>query len=151
QVLTAELLRFGEDFELDLRAYELRRGGRVLKLERIPMDLLLLLIERRGELVTREQIVERIWGKGVFLDTDNSINSAIRKIRQVLKTILDNRASCKPSLVAAIALSRLSSATDRQRPRRAGTVSHYRVRTSAFAFRTTACALPGQRWDQALL
>ena len=80
-----ELLRFGEDFELDLRAYELRRAGRVLKLERIPMDLLLLLIERRGELVTREQIVERIWGKGVFLDTDNSINSAIRKIRQVLK------------------------------------------------------------------
>lgn len=77
--------RIGEDFELDLRAYELRRAGRTLKLERIPMELLLLLIERRGELVTREQIVERIWGKGVFLDTDNSINSAIRKIRQVLK------------------------------------------------------------------
>jgi predicted ATPase/serine/threonine protein kinase len=49
------------------------------------MELLLLLVERRGELVTREQIVERIWGKGVFLDTDNGINGAISKIRQVLR------------------------------------------------------------------
>jgi DNA-binding winged helix-turn-helix (wHTH) protein len=49
------------------------------------MELLLFLVERRGELVTREQIVERIWGKGVFLDTDNSINGAISKIRQVLR------------------------------------------------------------------
>src|SRR3984893_7857356 len=78
-------IRFGEDFELDLRAYELRRAGRVLKLERIPMELLLLLIEERGQLVSRDQIIERVWGKDVFLDTDNSINAAIRKIRQVLK------------------------------------------------------------------
>ena len=49
------------------------------------MDLLLLLVEKNGELVTREQIIGRIWGEGVFLDTDNSINGAIRKIRQVLK------------------------------------------------------------------
>jgi eukaryotic-like serine/threonine-protein kinase len=85
QVKTPDQIRFGEDFELDLRAYELRRAGRVLKLERIPMELLLLLIEERGQLVTRDQIIERIWGKDVFLDTDNSINAAIRKIRQVLK------------------------------------------------------------------
>jgi predicted ATPase/serine/threonine protein kinase len=78
-------LRLGENFELDLRSYELRRAGRVLKLERIPMELLLLLVEKRGELVTRDQIVERIWGKDVFLDTDNSINAAVRKIRLVLK------------------------------------------------------------------
>ncbi|HEY3619606.1 MAG TPA: winged helix-turn-helix domain-containing protein [Candidatus Sulfotelmatobacter sp.] len=80
-----ETIRFGEDFELDLRAYELRRAGRPLRLERIPMEVLLLLIERRGRLVTREEIVEKIWGRGVFLDTDNSINGAIRKIRQALK------------------------------------------------------------------
>ena len=84
-VKVADQLRFGEDFELDLRAYELRRAGRILKLERIPMELLLLLVEKRGQLVTRDQIIERIWGKDVFLDTDNSINAAIRKIRQVLK------------------------------------------------------------------
>jgi serine/threonine protein kinase/tetratricopeptide (TPR) repeat protein len=84
-IKVADQIRFGEDFELDLRAYELRRAGRILKLERIPMELLLLLIEKRGQLVTRDQIIERIWGKDVFLDTDNSINAAIRKIRQVLK------------------------------------------------------------------
>ena len=80
-----ETVRFGEDFELDQRAYELRRGGRVLKLERIPTELLLLLVEQRDSIVTREQIVERIWGADVFLDTDNSINTAVRKIRQALK------------------------------------------------------------------
>lgn len=81
---TRDGLKFGENFELDLRAYELRRGGRVVKLEPTPMELLAFLIERRGELVSRDQIIEKIWGQGVFLDTDNSINGAIRKIRQVL-------------------------------------------------------------------
>ena len=82
---TAELIRFGEDFELDLRAYELRRGGRSLKLEPIPLGLLVLLVEHRGGLVTRDQIVERVWDKNVYFDTDNSINSAVRKLRQALK------------------------------------------------------------------
>lgn len=81
----SESIQFGEDFNLDPRAYELRRGDRVLKLERIPLELLQLLIERRGQLVTREQIIGRIWGKDVFLDTDNSINAAILKIRRALK------------------------------------------------------------------
>ncbi len=84
-VRLSDSIRFGEDFELDRRSYELRRDTRVLKLERIPMELLLLLIEERGQLVTRDQIIARIWGNDVFLDTDNSINAAIRKIRQVLK------------------------------------------------------------------
>jgi len=82
---TPGVLRFGDDFELDVRAFELRSGGIPLKLKPIPTELLIFLVERRGELVTREQIVERIWGKGVFLDTDNSINGAISKIRQVLR------------------------------------------------------------------
>jgi TolB-like protein/DNA-binding winged helix-turn-helix (wHTH) protein/Tfp pilus assembly protein PilF len=76
---------FGDDFELDPESYTLRRSGRLLKLERIPMEILLLLVEQQGQLVSREQIVERIWGKSVFLDTDNSINGAIRKIRTLLK------------------------------------------------------------------
>jgi TolB-like protein/DNA-binding winged helix-turn-helix (wHTH) protein len=78
-------IRFGDGVELDAQSYKLRRAGRVLRLERIPLEILLLLIEHRGQTITREQIVERVWGKGAFLDTDNSINSAIRKIRQVLK------------------------------------------------------------------
>jgi TolB-like protein/DNA-binding winged helix-turn-helix (wHTH) protein/Flp pilus assembly protein TadD len=80
-----ETIKFGQDFELDLNAYELRHSGRALRLERIPMEVLLFLIERGDQLVSREQIVERIWGNSVFLDTDNSINGAIRKIRQALK------------------------------------------------------------------
>lgn len=82
--MAVDLVRF-EDFELDLRAYQVRRSGRALKLERIPMEVLCLLVERRGQLVTREEIIEKLWGKNTFLDTDNAINTAIRKIRRVLK------------------------------------------------------------------
>ena len=78
-------IRFGEDFELDVLPRRLRRGPRVLKLERIPLDILILLIERRDEIVSRDEIVAKVWGKDVFLDTDNSVRGAIRKIRQVLK------------------------------------------------------------------
>jgi eukaryotic-like serine/threonine-protein kinase len=84
-VTTSESYRLGENLELDARAYELRRSGEPLKLERIPMELLLLLVEQRGQLVTRDQILARIWGQNVFIEADNSINAAIRKIRQVLK------------------------------------------------------------------
>jgi TolB-like protein/DNA-binding winged helix-turn-helix (wHTH) protein/Tfp pilus assembly protein PilF len=77
-------IEFGDGFILDFRAYELRRSGQLLKLEPTPFGILALLLEQRGGLVTRQQIVERIWGAGVFLDTDNSINGAIRKIRLVL-------------------------------------------------------------------
>jgi DNA-binding winged helix-turn-helix (wHTH) protein len=82
--VAADLVRF-EGFELDLRAYQVRCSGRPLKLERIPMEVLCLLVERRGQLVAREEIIEKLWGKNVFLDTDNAINTAIRKIRRVLK------------------------------------------------------------------
>ena len=78
-------IRFGEDYELDLRPRRLRRGSHVLKLERIPLEILVLLVEHKGEIVTRDEIVTRVWGKGVFLDTDNSIRGAIRKLRQALK------------------------------------------------------------------
>ncbi|HVN29657.1 MAG TPA: AAA family ATPase, partial [Candidatus Binataceae bacterium] len=81
--MSFEVCQFG-DFEADRGAYELRRDGRPLKLERIPLDLLFLLLERRGQLVTREEILERIWGKGIFLDVDNAINSAVRKLRRAL-------------------------------------------------------------------
>src|SRR5216684_6625825 len=86
-----------EDFELDRSAYELRRAGTVVRIERIPLELLFLLIERRGQLVTRQEIFERIWGKGVFVDTDNSINTAVRKLRRALHDPAD-----APRFVAAV-------------------------------------------------
>ena len=82
---TQQSIVFGEDFELDLRPRRLRHVGRVLKLERIPLEILFQLLERPGEIVTREEIVARVWGNDVFLDTDNSIRGAIRKVRSVLK------------------------------------------------------------------
>lgn len=76
--------RFGE-FALDGTRFELRRQGQVVKLERIPMELLLLLAEREGAVVSRQEIVERLWGKDVFVDTEHGINTAVRKIRQALR------------------------------------------------------------------
>lgn len=82
-------MRFAE-FELDSAGGELRRNGRPVKLERIPMQLLCLLIARRGEVVTRDQIIEHLWGKSVFLDTDNGINTAVRKVRIALNDDSDH-------------------------------------------------------------
>jgi TolB-like protein/DNA-binding winged helix-turn-helix (wHTH) protein/Flp pilus assembly protein TadD len=76
--------RFG-DFELDVAAYELRRRGRPVKLGRQPMDLLILLVEGRRQLVSRSDIVDRLWGKDVFVDVDTGVNTAISKIRQALR------------------------------------------------------------------
>ena len=80
--------RFGE-FELDLDAYELRRRGATVRLERQPMDLLILLVQQRGRLVTRAEIVERLWGKDVFVDVETGVNTAVRKIRQALRDASD--------------------------------------------------------------
>ena len=76
--------QFG-DFTLDQSRYRLQRGERLLRLEKLPMELLILLVQRRGELVSREEIAERLWGKDVFLDVDHSINTAVRKVRLTLR------------------------------------------------------------------
>jgi len=76
-------LRFGE-FELDLPAYQLRRNGRAVQLERIPMELLICLADRPGQLVSRTEIEQRLWGQGVFVDAEPAINTAIRKVRRAL-------------------------------------------------------------------
>ena len=81
--MPSDICRFAE-FELDRSAYQLRRKGRPVQLERIPLDVLFMLADRRGQLVTREEIFERVWGNNVFLDTDNAINTALRKIRHAL-------------------------------------------------------------------
>ena len=83
------------EFQLDCANFELRRQRRAQKserisLERIPMELLILLLERQGSVVTRQEIVDRLWGKDVFVDTEHGINTAIRKVRQALKDDPDN-------------------------------------------------------------
>src|SRR5580765_1351874 len=76
-------LRFGE-FELDISGYELRQGGHPVHLERQPMDLLILLVERHRQLVFRADIAKRLWDPGVFVDVEMGVNTAIRKLRQAL-------------------------------------------------------------------
>jgi TolB-like protein/DNA-binding winged helix-turn-helix (wHTH) protein len=78
------VFEFG-DFRLDCGRFELTRGGRSVRLERKPMELLILLVDRDGQLVTRTEIAQRLWASEVFVDTEHGINTAIRKIRQVLR------------------------------------------------------------------
>lgn len=74
-----------EEFELDVEACELRRAGMPVKVERIPMELLFLLLQNPGRLVRREVINERLWGNGVFIETEHGINTAINKLRATLR------------------------------------------------------------------
>jgi len=78
------VLKFS-NYELDVAAYELRRRGRPVRVERLAMELMLLLVERRGTLVTREEIAAHLWGGQVFHDAENGVHTAVRKIRQALK------------------------------------------------------------------
>ncbi len=80
----SSIIRFDE-FELDLGSYELKKSGRTIHLEKIPMELLTLLAQSRGQLVTREEIIKHLWADGVHVDTRQGINTAIHKIRQALR------------------------------------------------------------------
>jgi TolB-like protein/DNA-binding winged helix-turn-helix (wHTH) protein/Tfp pilus assembly protein PilF len=77
-------IRF-EEFDLDIERYELRRAGHALKLERIPMELLILLLQSEGKLVRRDVINRRLWGANTFQDTGHSVNTAVNKLRFILR------------------------------------------------------------------
>jgi TolB-like protein len=78
-------LRTSRNFELDLRRYEFRVDGKPLRLERQPMDLLILLARSQGRLVTRDEIVSTLWGGDVFVDSERGVNNAIHKLRTALR------------------------------------------------------------------
>ena len=82
--LSGSILQFG-DFRLDCGRFELRHGDRVQRVERKPMELLILLVSREGRLVTRAEIAEQLWPSGLFVDTEHGINTAIRKLRHLLR------------------------------------------------------------------
>ena len=79
---------FGQ-FRLTPELYELTRAGRPVRLEKIPFDLLVLLVERHDELVSRELITTTLWGNGGLQDLDQSLNTAIRKVRLALRDSAD--------------------------------------------------------------
>src|SRR3954471_16755315 len=73
------------DFELDFGRFQLCRSGKVVRLEGLPLQLLMYLIEHPQQLVTRQQIADALWGKDVFVDVEQGINTAVRKIRIALE------------------------------------------------------------------
>ncbi len=76
-------IRF-DDFQLDYGRFQLCRHGIPVRLEGLPLQLLMFLVEKRGQLVTREQISSELWSKDVYVDVEQGINTAIRKIRRAL-------------------------------------------------------------------
>jgi len=73
------------DFELDFGSFQLFRAGKLVRLEGLPLQLLMFLVENPRELVTREEIADALWGKDVFVDVEQGINTAIRKVRLALE------------------------------------------------------------------
>ena len=84
-----ERLRFGT-FELNVRTNELLKNGRRVRLQDQPAKLLALLACHPGELVTRSDIQKALWGDDQFVEFEHAINTAIRKIREVLEDDSDN-------------------------------------------------------------
>ena len=72
------------EVEVDLGRYELRRSGRRIRLEKKPMELLIFLLERREQMVSREQIVKHLWRSDLFIDTEKNVNNIVRKLRTAL-------------------------------------------------------------------
>ncbi len=77
------LRRFGV-FEVDLQARELRKGGLKIKIHDQPFQVLTMLLERPGEIVTREELHQRLWTADTFVDFDHGLNTAVNKLREVL-------------------------------------------------------------------
>lgn len=76
--------RIDENVELDLGRYELRRFGRRIKLEKKPMDLLIFMVRRREQMVTREEIIRKLWRTDLFIDSEKNVNNIMRKLRSAL-------------------------------------------------------------------
>ncbi len=81
--ISTQRISFGE-FELDVRAGELRKGEERIRLQKQPFEILLILLERPGEVVMREEICDRLWPNGTVVEFEHSIGTAIKKLRQAL-------------------------------------------------------------------
>lgn len=82
--MSEQRVLFG-NFELDFGRFQLYRSGSVVPLEGLPLQLLMLLVGNKGQLMTRENIADALWGNQVFVDVEQGINTAIRKVRMALE------------------------------------------------------------------
>jgi DNA-binding winged helix-turn-helix (wHTH) protein len=86
---STSVVRFGV-FELDLRAGELHKHGLKIKLQDQPFQILVMLLEQPGQVVTREQLHQKLWAEGTFVDFEHGLNAAIQRLRQALGDTADN-------------------------------------------------------------
>jgi len=89
QVQASRVLQFGA-FEVDLRAGELRKSGARIKLQEQPFQILIMLLERPGDVLTREELRQKLWPADTFVDFDNGLNTAIKKLRDTLGDSADS-------------------------------------------------------------
>jgi len=87
--ISSKCVRFGI-YEVDLRSSELRKQGRKIKLQEQPCRILGILLEQRGEVVTREDLRKRLWSDDTFVAFDHSLNTAIMRLREALSDSSDN-------------------------------------------------------------
>jgi DNA-binding winged helix-turn-helix (wHTH) protein len=85
----SQLIRFGL-FEVDPRSGELRKNGARVKLQQQPFQMLVILLRRPGEIVTREELCEQLWPADTFVDFDHSLNAAIKRLRDALGESAEN-------------------------------------------------------------
>jgi TolB-like protein/DNA-binding winged helix-turn-helix (wHTH) protein/Tfp pilus assembly protein PilF len=88
-VPSSRLIRFGV-FELDLRSGELQKQGRKIRLEGQPIDVLICLLENRGELVTRDELHRKLWPADTFVNFEHGLNAAVKRLRQALNDSAGN-------------------------------------------------------------
>src|SRR4051812_45203705 len=81
--------KFGT-FEVDVPARELRKGGIRIRLQDQPFEILAMMLDRPGEVVTREELSQRLWPAGTFVDFEHSLNAAVKRLRAALGDEADN-------------------------------------------------------------
>jgi DNA-binding response OmpR family regulator len=81
---SAPVIRFGA-FEVNFQTGELRHKGQRVKLQAQPLQILAALLERPGEIVTREELCKKLWSEDTFVDFDHSLNAAIKRLRDALR------------------------------------------------------------------
>ncbi len=94
-------LRFA-DFEVSVRSGELRRNGVKIKLQEQPFQILVLLLKQRGEVVSRDELRKKLWTSDTFVDFDNGLNIAMKKLRTALGDDPDTPRSLRPCRNAGI-------------------------------------------------
>src|SRR5207253_2689034 len=82
-VRASRVLQFGT-FEVDLRAGDLRKSGARIRLQEQPFQILTMLLEKPGEVITREELQQKLWPADTFVDFDDGLNTAIKKLRDTL-------------------------------------------------------------------